>query len=85
MLTTTILERGVTIPRLHVAVVGAEEEIFTESALVQIAGRVGRSVDFPTGEVIFFHYGKTRAMIKALKQIKSMNVEARKKGLIYEV
>ena len=85
LLTTTILERGVTISKLHVAVVGAEEDIFTESALVQIAGRVGRSADCPTGEVIFFHYGRTRAMIQAMKQIKSMNGEARKKGLIYDV
>jgi len=82
LLTTTILERGVTIPRLHVAVIGAEEEIFTESALVQIAGRVGRSAEHPTGDIVFFHYGKTRAMVKAVKQIRAMNDEARKRGLI---
>ena len=82
LLTTTILERGVTIPRLHVAVIGAEEDIFTESALVQIAGRVGRSSDYPTGDIVFFHYGKTRAMVQAVKQICGMNSEARKRGLI---
>ena len=36
LLTTTILERGVTIPNIDAAVLGAEEKIFTESALVQI-------------------------------------------------
>lgn len=82
LLTTTILERGVTIPRLHVAVIGAEEDIFTESALVQIAGRVGRSSTHPTGDIVFFHYGKTRAMVQAVKQIRTMNSEAGKRGLI---
>ena len=82
LLTTTILERGVTIPRLQVAVIGAEEDIFTESALVQIAGRVGRSAQHPDGNVTFFHYGKTRAMEKAIKQMKRMNEEAREKGWI---
>lgn len=38
LVTTTILERGVTVKNLQVAVLGAEEEIFSESALVQIAG-----------------------------------------------
>lgn len=82
LLTTTILERGITIPRLEVAVIGAEEEIFTESALVQIAGRVGRSSTYPNGDVLFFHYGKTREMLKAVKQIQEMNIQARKRGLI---
>ncbi|WP_230203672.1 DEAD/DEAH box helicase [Bacillus massiliigorillae] len=82
LLTTTILERGITIPKLDVAVIGAEEAIFTESALVQIAGRVGRSAMYPSGDVVFFHYGKAREMLKAVKQIQSMNKEARERGLI---
>lgn len=82
LLTTTILERGVTFPNVDVAVLGAEDRIFTESALVQIAGRVGRSVQFPGGEITFFHYGKTESMVKARKQILKMNEEARKKGLV---
>ncbi len=82
LLTTTILERGVTFPNIDVAVVGAEDDIFTESALVQIAGRAGRSKDYPGGVVTFFHYGKTNAMVKARKQILSMNHEGIKKGLL---
>lgn len=54
LLTTTILERGVTIERLEVAVIGAEHEVFSDSALVQIAGRVGRSFANPSGTVTFF-------------------------------
>jgi competence protein ComFA len=84
LLTTTILERGVTIPNIDVAVLGAEEQIFTESALVQIAGRAGRSANFPKGDVVYFHYGRTREMINALLHIFMMNREARKRGLIHE-
>lgn len=84
LLTTTILERGVTIPNIDVAVLGAEEKIFTESALVQIAGRVGRSADYPKGDIIYFHYGRTGEMIKALLHINQMNKEAGKRGLIHE-
>ncbi|MBS2970680.1 DEAD/DEAH box helicase [Metabacillus sp. KIGAM252] len=76
IVTTTILERGVTVPDSDAAVFGAEEDIFTESALVQIAGRVGRHQDYPTGDVVFFHYGKTNAMIQSRLHIKKMNREA---------
>lgn len=82
LLTTTILERGVTFPNIDVAVIGSEDRIFTESALVQIAGRAGRSSDYPTGDVTFFHYGKTEAMVSARKQIIMMNKEGIRKGLI---
>lgn len=73
LLTTTILERGVTFPAVDVAVLDAGHEVFDEAALVQIAGRAGRSFDDPTGEIIFFHDGKTIAMIKAVEMIKEMN------------
>jgi competence protein ComFA len=82
LVTTTILERGVTFPGLDVAVLGSEDRIFTESALVQIAGRVGRSATEPSGNVIFFHNGKTVSMIRAKGQIIGMNKEAEVKGLI---
>ncbi|MCH1625080.1 DEAD/DEAH box helicase [Fredinandcohnia quinoae] len=82
LVTTTILERGVTVPKIDVAVLGAEDTIFTESALVQISGRVGRSSDYPTGSIIFFHYGKTKEMIQAKKHIEGMNKEASEKGLL---
>ncbi|MBB6450376.1 competence protein ComFA [Geomicrobium halophilum] len=73
LVTTTILERGVTFYGIDVAVLGAEDDVFTESALVQIAGRAGRSPDDPHGNVTFFHYGKTKAMNRCRKQILSMN------------
>lgn len=82
LLTTTILERGVTFPNIDVAVIGAEDSIFTESALVQIAGRAGRSKDHPNGKITFFHYGKTDEMLKARRQIIDMNREGLRRGLL---
>ncbi|MBP3040164.1 DEAD/DEAH box helicase [Bacillaceae bacterium Marseille-Q3522] len=82
LVTTTILERGVTFPNIDVAVLGAEDKIFSESALVQISGRAGRSYQYPTGEIVFFHFGKTTAMVNAYRQIRNMNQLAEKMGLI---
>ena len=84
LLTTTILERGVTFPNIDVLVIGAEDRTFTESALVQISGRVGRSPKFPTGEVTFYHHGWTKEMKRAIKQIKMMNQLARSRNLLKE-
>ena len=82
LITTTILERGVTFYGIDVAVTEAHEEIFTREVLVQIAGRVGRSVNHPGGEVVYFYEGISRAMKQAKKEIESLNEEARKRGLI---
>src|SRR5699024_10332572 len=77
LLTTMILERGVTFPNIAVAVIGAEDATFTESALVQISGRVGRNKNYPTGPLTFFHYRRTKAMVDALNHITGMNREAK--------
>ncbi|WP_010302178.1 DNA/RNA helicase [Kurthia senegalensis] len=73
LLTTTILERGITIPNLQVAVLGAESTIFTSNALIQISGRVGRSVENPDGDVVFYHHGITKSMDEAIAEIKRLN------------
>jgi competence protein ComFA len=76
IVTTTILERGVTVADVDAAVFGANDDVFTERALVQMAGRVGRGAEAPGGDVLFFHYGKTKAMIEARRHIEWMNHEA---------
>jgi len=73
LVTTTILERGVTVANIAVAVLGADDDVFSESALVQISGRVGRSVEFPIGKISLFHYGKTEAMLDAIDHLNEMN------------
>ncbi len=80
LLTTTILERGVTIPFVDVAVIGGEHRQFTEAALVQIAGRAGRKKDDTMGQVCFFHNGVSLSMLRARHHIRSMNREALANG-----
>ncbi|EKU48516.1 DEAD/DEAH box helicase family protein [Staphylococcus massiliensis] len=69
--TTTILERGFTMASLDVIVV--DSHLFQANALVQIAGRVGRKKEMPTGLVLFLHEGISLSMLKASRMIKSMN------------
>ena len=76
LISTTILERGVTFPCVDVFVVEANHRLFTKSSLIQIGGRVGRSMDRPTGELLFFHDGLNTSIKKAIKEIKQMNKEA---------
>lgn len=76
LITTTILERGVTFPSVDVVVIDAGHHVFDEAALVQIAGRAGRSPDDPEGEVLFYHDGRTNAMEAAIRSIKAMNRRA---------
>ncbi|WP_312504910.1 DEAD/DEAH box helicase [Lysinibacillus sp.] len=80
LLTTTILERGITISNVQVAVIGAETPVFTASALIQIAGRVGRNIQFPDGDVLYFHHGITTEMDEARAKILFYN----KKGFFNE-
>ncbi|WP_172196379.1 helicase-related protein [Saccharibacillus qingshengii] len=73
LVTTTILERGVTVPRSDVYVWGADSGLFDEASLVQMAGRAGRSADDPRGRVVFAAVQKTRAQAGARRQIRRMN------------
>ncbi|WP_088833307.1 DEAD/DEAH box helicase [Paenibacillus tyrfis] len=82
LVTTTILERGVTIPKSDVFIIDADSPVFDSAALVQMAGRAGRSAQDPRGRVYFAAKEKTRSQAHARRQIAEMNVIARKKGYI---
>nr|WP_234998286.1 DEAD/DEAH box helicase [Salirhabdus sp. Marseille-P4669] len=79
LITTTILERGVTFPSIDVAVIEADHQVFDEAALVQIAGRAGRNAKDPYGDVVFFHQGKTNGMVGAKRMIEMMNDLAKRR------
>jgi competence protein ComFA len=82
LVTTTLLERGVTFRGIDVAVLSAEDDIFAKNVLVQIAGRVGRFAEQPSGSVRFFAETASAAMVRAIAAIRSANALARKKGLV---
>lgn len=78
--TTTILERGFTMARLDVIVL--QSQLFHTSALIQIAGKVGRKLHACNGLVLFCHQGVSWSMICARRKIKHMNHLAIKKGWV---
>ena len=80
LVTTTILERGVTFPALDVLILGAEAPVFSENALVQMAGRVGRHPDYPSGLVIAYVTHVNYHVLAARHQIKQMNRRGQKLG-----
>ncbi len=64
LLTTTILERGVTFDDIDVLVIDSDDQFYTKAALVQIAGRARRKKDLQLGQV-YFCYGNYTQTIKA--------------------
>jgi competence protein ComFA len=82
-LTTTIMERGITVKKANVLVLEADyEQVFDEGTLVQMAGRAGRSAEYPDGEVVFSGKRAGTAMKKAREQIMYLNRVAAKEGYL---
>ena len=73
LVTTAVLERGVTIKDLQVIIYRADNDIYDSAALIQISGRVGRKKDAPEGEVILLAKRKTAHMERAIREIESAN------------
>lgn len=73
LVTTSILERGITIKSLQVIIYHADNFIFDEATLEQISGRVGRKKDDPTGDIIFLCESETNSMHNAIKSIQKHN------------
>ena len=73
LVTTAVLERGVTVKDLQVIIFGADHPLYTSAALIQISGRVGRKKDAPTGEVVFIAKRETKEMVDAVQEIELAN------------
>lgn len=73
LIATTILERGITIENVNVCVLFAEHVIFDESSLIQISGRVGRSIAAPSGDCLFLLKNKSKEVNNCLKIIDEAN------------
>lgn len=73
LITTSVLERGVTVKNIQVIVVNANSSIYTDGTLIQIAGRVGRKMDAYGGEVLFVCDKENETTTLAIKKIKEAN------------
>lgn len=73
LISTTILERGITIKGIHIAIVQADHKVFTEASLIQMIGRVGRNIEMPTGEGVFYCTKENEAIKRCVEAIKKMN------------
>ena len=79
---TSILERGVTINGVQVIVLYAHHELYDVRTLVQMAGRTGRTAQCPTGRALFLAPKKAEPMRAALDWIKEQNALAREGGFL---
>lgn len=84
LVTSTIFERGITIPNVDVMVGMADYEmIFNSRSLIQIAGRAGRLGEPAT--VLFAGKTMTKSMKQALQVITEMNREGFRLGFLAEL
>ena len=79
---TSILERGVTVRGAQVMVLAADHAVFGTRGLVQMAGRAGRAADLPDGEVVFVSEHRSQAIVEAIRWIEEQNQLARAEGLL---
>ncbi len=70
---TTVLERGITIKGVDVIVLYSDHEVFSEASLIQIIGRVGRSIEQPSGKGVLLCTRITSDIQRCVRAIKAMN------------
>ena len=73
LVTTAVLERGVTIANCQVVVFRADHPIYDAATLIQIAGRAGRKANAPDGDVYFLAEKESEGMIRAKEEIAYCN------------
>lgn len=73
LVTTTLLERGITVPSVQVIVYRANHIVFTTASLIQIFGRVGRSFKDPEGQGVCLCQYSTDAIKDCVHQLHQMN------------
>ena len=84
LVATTVLERGITVPDVQVAVLWADHAVFSDRSLTQMAGRVGRKADNPSGSVFFVAKSFSQAMKDSVAAIRYLNRRAAENGLLKE-
>ncbi|GEO57547.1 DEAD/DEAH box helicase family protein [Companilactobacillus bobalius] len=78
ILTTTILERGVTFKRVIVLVLNADAKEFSRTSLIQIAGRAGRDKKYFDDEVHYYYRYYNLQIHQACREIRYLNQQVKK-------
>ena len=78
LVTTMVLERGVTIENLQVIIFDADHQVYSKSTLIQISGRVGRKRSHPFGDVILLSNKISPAMRSSIEKIEYYNLNKNK-------
>lgn len=73
LITTTIMERGITLEGVNICVLFADHPVFNEASLIQIAGRVGRTTTCPSGFGVFLCEQKSEKVMRCIKELEMMN------------
>lgn len=76
LITTTVLERGVTFNEIYCFVVCADHPVFNTSSLIQISGRTQRGLNPIKGESYFYSKTKSKSIIACINDIKTKNNHA---------
>lgn len=76
LVSTTLLERGITVPSVQVIVMKGDHPVFTMASLVQIFGRAGRSYHDPEGECLCLAASMSSSMKECADLLHQMNESA---------
>ena len=72
---TTVLERGITIKDVDVIILYDRKNAFNKASLIQMCGRVGRSITNPYGNCYIITSTLSKEIKNCLKEIKRANKE----------
>ena len=73
LISTSVLERGITLKKLNVVIYNADSFIFDEATLLQICGRVGRDPIYYQGVIVLLAKTKTKHMLNCQRKIEKYN------------
>ena len=73
IVSTTLLERGITVEDVQVIIYHGENDLFDRRTLIQIAGRVGRKISHPQGHVYILSNEHTASIKQCIHTIKDLN------------
>ena len=68
------MERGITIKGVDVVIIDHIKGVFDKASIIQMAGRVGRSMEKPFGKVLVYLNHFDYELHLAIKEIKDANL-----------